>query len=118
MSDKIFLEDLEARCIIGIFDWERKTKQKILISFEFPVDIRRAARRDDIRDTIDYKSIAKRVLNFVNESRYYLIETLAEKLAGLILKEFKLAEIKIRVSKPGAVRGSKNVGVEIVRKKK
>ena|SRR3989338_2803215 len=115
MADKIFLEALEVTCIIGIFDWERKTPQKILIDLEFPANIRRAAKRDRIEDTVDYKRIAKRILTFAGASRYQLIETLAEKLAALLLKEFELKKVTLRVSKPGAVRGSKNVGVEITR---
>lgn len=118
MKDKIFLEALEVRCVIGIFDWERKTRQKILIDLELPADIRKAARRDRIKDTIDYKRIAKRTAEFASKSRFYLIETLAERLAGLLLKEFRISELKVRVSKPGAIRGSKNVGVEITRRRK
>ncbi len=116
MADKIFLEALEVTCIIGIFDWERKTPQKILIDLEFPANIRRAAKRDRIEDTVDYKRIAKRILTFAGASRFQLIETLAEKLAALLLKEFALKEVTLRISKPGAVRGSKNVGVEITRR--
>lgn len=118
MSDKILLEALEVQCIIGIFDWERKTPQKVLIDLEFPADIRKAARRDRIEDTVDYKRIAKRISAYVSQSRFQLIETLAEKLAVLLLKEFRLKEVKLRVSKPGAVRGSKNVAVEISRRKR
>lgn len=118
MSDKIFIESLEAKCRIGIFDWERKILQKITVDMEFPADIRKAARRDRIEDTVDYKSIAKHTLKFVSESEFFLIETLAEKLAASLLKKFSLKEIKLRISKPGAVRNSKNVGVEISRKRK
>jgi dihydroneopterin aldolase len=118
MSDKIFLEGLEARCRIGIFAWERKVLQKIVMDFEFPCDIRRAARSDNIGDTLDYKKIAKHALAFVSKSRYQLIESLAEALAGSILKNFPVRELRLRLSKPGAVRSSRNVGVEIVRKKK
>lgn len=116
MPDKIFLEALEVPCIIGIFDWERKVKQKLLLDLEMPVDVRKAARSDSIDATLDYKGIAKRCIDFVSKSRYFLIETLAEDLAQLLLKEFKLPHIKVRVSKPGAIRGSKNVGIEISRK--
>ncbi len=118
MRDKIILEALEVKCIIGIFDWERKTPQKVRIDLEFPADIRRAARRDRIEDTVDYKRIAKRILAYVGQSRFQLIETLAEKLAAVLLAEFRLKEVRLRVSKPGAVRGSKNVAVEILRRKR
>ena len=118
MKDKILLEALEVKGIIGIFAWERRTRQKILIDLEFPADIRKAARRDRIEDAIDYKRIAKHTIEFVAKSRFYLLETLAEGLAATLLKEFGLPELKVRVSKPGAIRGSKNVGVEILRKRK
>ena len=117
MKDKIFIQGLEARCIIGIFDWERKTRQKITVDLEFPADIRKAARRDRIEDTVDYKKIAKYTLSFIEKSKFSLVETLAEKLASDILKKFKLREIKLRLSKPGALRFSKNVGIEITRRK-
>src|SRR5258708_39567128 len=82
----------------------------------FPTNIRKAARRDRIEDTIDYKKIAKTTIAFVEKSKFQLIETLAERLAGLLLAQFKLSEISLKVSKPGAVRGSQNVGGEITRK--
>ncbi len=115
MKDKIFLERLEVPCIIGIYDWERKIKQTVWIDLEMPADVRKAAAKDSIEATLDYKGLAKRTIQFVSESKFQLIETLAEKLAALLLQEFKLSEIRLRVSKPGAVRGSKNVGVEIHR---
>ncbi len=117
MADKIFLEQLEAKCRIGIFDWERKIKQKITVDIEFPADLRKAARRDRIEDTVDYKKIAKETLAFVSASSFFLIETLAERLARHLLKKFSLPQIKIRLSKPGAIRGAKNVGIEILRKR-
>jgi dihydroneopterin aldolase len=118
MPDKIFLEALEVPCIIGIFDWERKVKQKVLIDFEMPTNVAKAARKDDIKATVNYKAIAKATIKFISESDFFLVETLAEKVAQMILKEFKLSYIKLRVSKPGAIRGAKNVGIEIVRKAK
>lgn len=118
MSDKIFLHGLTIPCKIGIYDWERKIKQKIVIDLEISTDIRRAALKDDIRFAVDYKKIAKHMISFVGESEFYLVETLAERLAQSILKNFRVTQILLRVSKPGAIRGSKNVGIEIVRKKK
>lgn len=117
MRDKIFLEALEVRCIIGIFDWERKIRQKVLIDLEIPAGIRRAAKSDAIGDALDYKRMAKHIIAFVSKSRFQLIETLAEKLARSILAHFPVSEIKLRLSKPGAIRGAKNAGVEIVRKR-
>lgn len=116
MKDRIFLEALESRCVIGIFDWERKLKQKILIDLEFPTDARKAARNDQIDSTINYKEIAKLLLREVPKSRFQLVESLAEFIAELCLKRFSLPEITVRVSKPGAIRGSRNVGVQVTRK--
>lgn len=116
-KDHIILTGLKVSCIIGIFDWERKQKQDVLIDIKFPADIQKAARRDLISDAIDYKKIAKTIIAFVEKSRFQLVETLAERLAGLLLAQFRLPEIFLRVSKPGAVRGSQNVGVEITRKR-
>ena len=117
MKDRIFLEGLQSQCVIGIFDWERRLKQKILIDLEFPTDTRKAARRDRIDSTINYKEIAKLLLREVPKTRFQLVETLAEFIAELCLKRFFLPEITVRVSKPGAIRGSQNVGVQITRKR-
>ena len=118
MSDKIFIHGLEIPCIIGIFDWERKKRQKVSIDLEFPANIRRAAKLDRLEDTVDYKRIAKRTIAFVSRSRFYLLETLTERLAALLLKKFRLPKITVRISKPGAIRGAKTVGIEIIRRKK
>jgi dihydroneopterin aldolase len=114
-GDRIFLRDLKTETIIGIYDWERKIRQTLAFDFEFPGDIRRAAKSDRIEDTLDYKSVAKRVLAFVEASEYQLVETLAENIAQMILREFDIEWVKITVSKPGAVRGSRDVGVIIER---
>ena len=118
MQDKIFLEGLEVRCRIGIFGWERKIRQKVAIDLEFPADTRKAAKKDRIGDAVDYKRIAKHTFAFVRKSEFYLIETLAERLAGSLLKAFSLPEVRVRVSKPGAIRGAKTAAVEITRKKR
>ena len=117
MKDKIFLEGLEASCKIGIFDWERKVRQKIIVDLEFPAPVRKAAQKDRIQDTADYKNIAKHTLNFIETSQFFLIETLAERLARSLIKNFKLPKITLKLSKPGAIRHAKNVGVLITRKK-
>jgi dihydroneopterin aldolase/2-amino-4-hydroxy-6-hydroxymethyldihydropteridine diphosphokinase len=115
-NDRIILTALKIPCIIGIFDWERKQKQDVVIDIRFPADIQKAARKDRIEETIDYKRIAKATIVFVEKSGFQLIETLAERLAAYLLGHFNLDEIFLRVSKPGAVRGSQNVSVEINRK--
>lgn len=115
-KDHIVLTGLKVSCIIGIFDWERKQKQDVLFDLRFPTDIAKAARRDRIEDALDYKKIAKATIAFVEKSRFQLVETLAERLADFLIKKFRLSEIYLKVSKPGAIRGSQNVGVEITRK--
>jgi dihydroneopterin aldolase len=114
-GDRIYLRDLRTETIIGIYDWERKIRQTVSFDFEFPADIRRAAKSDTIEDTLNYKSVAKRVLAFVETSEYHLVETLAEEVARLILREFSVEWVKVNVNKPGAVRGSRDVGVMIER---
>jgi dihydroneopterin aldolase len=115
MGDRIFIRDLRAETIIGIFDWERKVRQTISFDLEFPADIRKAAKSDRIEDTLNYKSVAKRVLAYVEASECALVETLADQVAHLILKEFAVAWVKVLLNKVGAVRGSRDVGVEIER---
>jgi 7,8-dihydroneopterin aldolase/epimerase/oxygenase len=115
MSDRIFLKDLRTEVIIGIFDWERRVKQTISLDIEIPVDIRKAAASDRIEDTVNYKALAKRVLTFVEASEYQLVETLAEHVALMLLKDFDLDWVKLTLNKPGAIRGSRDVGVAIER---
>lgn len=115
MGDRIFVRDLRTEAIIGIFDWERKVRQTLSFDLEFPGDIRRAAKTDRIEDTLNYKSVAKRVLAFVEASECQLVETLAEQVAQLILREFAVEWVKVTLNKPGALRGSRDVGVEIER---
>ena len=114
-ADKIFLRGLEVECIIGFIDWERCVKQRIQIDLELPVDCTRAARSDDVVDTLDYKSVAKRVIAFVEASEFMLVETMAHRMAMLILEEFGIEWVRISINKPGAIRGSRDVGVAIER---
>jgi dihydroneopterin aldolase len=113
--DIIFLSDLRIETVIGIYDWEREIKQTVAIDLEMATDIRRAAATDSIDDTLNYKAIAKRLIQFVGESEFQLVETLAEKVAEIVLNEFHVPWVKVRLSKPGAVRGSRDVGILIER---
>jgi 7,8-dihydroneopterin aldolase/epimerase/oxygenase len=113
--DTIFVHGLKTETIIGIFDWERQVKQTIVIDFEISADIRKAAHTDSIDDTLNYKGVAKRVLAFVEGSRFHLIETLAEHVAMLVLEEFGVAWVRMSLSKPGAIRSSRDVGVKLER---
>jgi len=113
--DKIFIHALKTEAIIGIFDWERQVKQTVLIDLELSADIRKAALTDLIDDTLNYKGLAKRVLSFVAASKFHLVETLAENIAMLILEEFGVAWVGVVLSKPGALRSSRDVGVSLER---
>ena len=114
-GDRIFLRGLECQCVIGFIDWERRVKQKVVLDLEFPTDCARAAASDAVADTIDYKRVAKRVLAYVGESQFQLIETLAHSLAQLLLEEFSLQWIRLSLNKPGAIRHSRDIGVSIER---
>ncbi len=116
-SDSIFLRELKVETIIGVWDWERKIRQTVSIDLEMGADIRRAAKTDSIDDTLNYKAVSKRVQQFVADSEFQLVETMAEKIAEVVLSEFELPWIQVRVSKPGAIRGAKDVGVQIHRTK-
>lgn len=113
--DIIYLRDLRIDTVIGVFDWERQVTQTISFDLEMATDIRRAAASDDIADTLDYKAVSKRLLDFVGESRYQLVETLAEKVAEVVMSEFNVPWIKVTLNKKGAVRHARDVGVIIER---
>src|ERR1700688_4683723 len=113
--DKIFIRALKTEAIVGIFDWERQVKQAVVIDCEFSADIAKAALSDSIDDTLNYKRVAKHVLAFVEESKFHLVETLAQHIAMLMLEDFGLAWVRISLSKPGAIRGSRDVGVLLER---
>lgn len=114
-DDRIFLRGLTAECIIGFIEWERRVKQTVVVDLELPVECRRAAVSDDVADTVDYKRVAKRVLAYIEASEFKLVETLAHRLAMLLLEEFGLEWVRISLNKPGAIRSSRDVGVVIER---
>ncbi|OGI39780.1 MAG: dihydroneopterin aldolase [Candidatus Muproteobacteria bacterium RBG_16_62_13] len=116
--DMVYLRDLKVDCVIGIYDWERRVRQTLYIDIDLATDIRKAAVSDDIKDTLDYKAVSKRIQQFVGESGFQLVETLAEKLADIILKEFPVPWVRVRINKKGAVRNAGAVGVVVERGEK
>ncbi len=113
--DKIYIHALKSEAIIGIYDWERQVRQTVVVDIEIGADVRKAALSDSIDDTLNYKRVAKRVLGLIEASSFHLVETLAEHVAMLILEDFGVASVRIVLSKPGAVRSSRDVGVIIER---
>jgi 7,8-dihydroneopterin aldolase/epimerase/oxygenase len=116
--DIVYIKSLEVKTVIGIYDWEKEIKQKITIDLEMASDIQKAAATDEISDALDYKAVSKRLIAFVEESEMQLIETLAEKIAEIVLSEFGVSWLKLTLGKPGAVTGSRDVGVIIERRVK
>jgi 7,8-dihydroneopterin aldolase/epimerase/oxygenase len=113
--DHVFIEDLRIDTVIGIYDWERRTRQTIALDLEMAFDNTKPAASDAIADTLDYKAVSKRLIAFVEASSFQLVETLAERCAAIIRDEFGVAWVRLKLSKPGAVRGAKAVGVVIER---
>jgi dihydroneopterin aldolase len=113
--DKIFLSDLKIETVIGLWDWERKIRQTVSIDLEMSADIRKAASSDSVEDTLNYKLVAKRLQQFVGDSSFKLVETLAENIAAIVRDEFDVAWVRVKVNKPGAIRGARDVGVIIER---
>ncbi len=114
-GDKILIEGLEVRTVIGIYDWEREIRQMVRLDMEIAWDVSKAAASDAIEDTLDYKAVAKRLIAFIEGSSFGLIEALAESCAAIVVEEFGVPWLRLKLSKPGAVRGSENVAVLIER---
>ncbi|MCF6236008.1 MAG: dihydroneopterin aldolase [Gammaproteobacteria bacterium] len=113
--DIIYLRNLKIETVIGIYDWEREIKQTVVLDLEMGTDIRKAAVTDRIEDTLDYKSVAKQVISFVETSEYQLVETLIEKVAELVMKNFSIPWMRLTINKQGAISGARDVGVTIER---
>jgi dihydroneopterin aldolase len=113
--DKVFIKGLEVEGIIGIYQWESEVKQLISMDIEMDFDNKRAAKSDKIDDALNYKLVGKRITAFVENSKYKLVESLAEKISKIIPKEFPVSKVKVSLSKPGALRGSQSVGISIIR---
>ncbi len=116
--DIVYIRDLRIETIIGIYDWEREVKQEVSFDLDMAADIRRAAQTDDIQYALNYKSIAKRIISFIQTSEFLLVERMAEEVANIVLVEFSVPWLRLRVSKPGALRGSQDVGIIIERGEK
>ncbi len=113
--DIVFIRELEIETVIGIYDWERKIRQKVSLDLDMGFDIRKAAASDDIEHALNYKAVAKRLIAFVGESQFQLVETLAERICALVIEEFDVRWVRLTLHKPGAVSGSRSVGVCIER---
>ena len=113
--DKVFIEGLEIDALIGIYDWERRIRQPLVFDIEMAFDNRIPAASDDIALTLNYKEVSKRLIDYVGQSGFGLVETLAERCAEIILSEFNVSQVRLKLSKPGAVRGARAVGVIIER---
>ena len=115
IMDKVFIEALEIDALIGIYDWERRIRQTLVFDLEMGFDNRVPAASDDIADTLNYKAVSKRLIEYVRQSDFGLVETLAERCAQIVIDEFGVDWLRLKLSKPGAVRGARAVGVIIER---
>ena len=115
VMDIVYIRDLQVETIIGIYDWEREVRQTISIDLDMAADICKAARSDNIEDALNYKAVAKRLIRFIEGSTCLLVERLAEEVTQIVLDEFKVSWVRLRLSKPGALRGSRDVGLIIER---
>ncbi|MBU6416192.1 MAG: dihydroneopterin aldolase [Xanthomonadaceae bacterium] len=113
--DTVFIEALEVETVIGIYDWERNLRQKVVLDIEMAFDNRKPAASDKIEETVNYKAVSKRLIAFIEASQFELVETLAERCAAIVRDEFGVPWVRLRLAKPGAVTGSKAVGVVIER---
>ncbi len=115
MTDKIFLRELKVGAVIGVWEWERRIEQTVSLDLELATDVRAAAAEDSIEAALNYKDIAKRVIAFTAGSRFRLVETLAEAVARIVVTEYGVGWVRVAVAKPGAIEGSREVGVVIER---
>lgn len=113
--DTVFIEQLAIDTVIGLYDWERRIRQRVILDLEMGFDIRAAAATDNVAEALDYKAVAKRVIAFVAASEFDLVETLSEQIATLILDEFPVQQVTLRLNKPRALRGARGVGIQITR---
>jgi dihydroneopterin aldolase len=113
--DIVYIRELQVQTVIGIYDWEREVRQAVSLDLEMGTDIREAAATEDIENTLNYKSVSKRLIDFIEGSEFLLVETMAEEVAQLVMQEFGVRWLRLRLGKPGAIRGARDVGVLIER---
>lgn len=113
--DKIFLRELKVQTVIGIWEWERSITQTVVVDLEMATDAKQAAATDRVEGALNYKDVAKRIVAFVEAAQFQLVESLAEAVARIVVQEFGVRWIKVSVAKPGAIEGSREVGVVIER---
>lgn len=114
-ADLVFIRELQVNTIIGVYDWERGVRQTVVLDLEMATDNKRAAASDDIADALNYAAVSSRLLEFIENSEFQLIETMAEQVATIVLNEFKVPWLRLRLCKPGAVAQAKDVGILIER---
>ncbi len=113
--DIVFIRELEIETVIGVYDWEREVRQRVIFDLEMAHDIERAAATDNVAHALDYSAVAQRLIDFVGGSEFLLVETMAEQCAALVMKEFGVSWLRLRLCKPGAVKDARDVGVIIER---
>lgn len=113
--DIVFVDGLSVETVIGIYDWEREIRQRVVLDLEMATDIRLAATSEDIDNTLNYKTVCDRLVEFVEHSDFLLVETLAEEVAALVMQEFPVPWLKLKVTKPTAIPQARGVGVMIER---
>ncbi|HUQ52965.1 MAG TPA: dihydroneopterin aldolase [Gammaproteobacteria bacterium] len=113
--DKIFLRELRIETIIGFWEWERRIKQVVSIDLEIATDARVAAASDAIAGTLNYEQLAKRLIEFVGESQYQMVEALATAIGKIVIEEFGAPWVRVSVAKPGAISAARDVGIVIER---
>ena len=116
--DRIHILDLKLRCIVGVFPEERREKQDVILNLTLHADLRKAGSSDDLADTVDYKTIKKKVIALVEASSYQLVERLAERVAEVCLEDRRVKKVEVFLEKPGALRFARSVGVEIARERR
>ena len=115
MNDIVYIKGLQTETVIGVYDWERNIRQTVVLDLEMAADVARGGASDDVADALDYAAVSERVLEYVHASHYKLIETLAERVASLVMQEFDVSWLRLRLEKPGAVKQAETVGVMIER---